>query len=127
MPLIRNFLGPATRPAWSTVTSAGIFRVPAVNGRFDCHYHDCNEYWLFFAGKGKATSEGQTFYIKAGDILATRAGDEHDIIEVYETLEAFWFEDATPAGGKVGHLHRSPEKAKGHAVPHLPLPPDFPT
>ena len=28
------------RPEWSKVTSAGIFRVPAKGGRFDCHFHD---------------------------------------------------------------------------------------
>ena len=68
----------------------------------------------------------QTFYVKVGDIVCTKAGDEHDIIEVYEYLEAFYFEDATPAVGRVGHLHRIADKAKGHPVPSLPIPKDFP-
>ncbi|MBE7560616.1 cupin domain-containing protein [bacterium] len=114
------------RPAWSGVTSAGIFRVPREGGRFDCHYHDCHEYWLIFAGKAKIMSEGREYYVKAGDIVCTKAGDEHDVLEVYEDLAGFWFEDATPPGGRVGHLHRDPEKAKGHAVRALPLPEDFP-
>jgi len=46
--------------------------------------------------------------------------------EVYEDLEGFWFEDATPAGGRIGHLHRDDVKAKGHPVPAKPLPEDFP-
>jgi len=108
------------------VTSAGIFRVPAAGGRFDCHFHDCNEYWLIFRGKAKVVTEGQTFYVKPGDIVCTKAGDEHDMTEVYEDLEAFWFEDATPAGGRVGHLHRDTNKAKGHPVAGLPVPEDFP-
>ena len=39
------------RPDWCDVTSAGIFRVQVGGRRFDCHYHDCNEYWLIFKGK----------------------------------------------------------------------------
>jgi mannose-6-phosphate isomerase-like protein (cupin superfamily) len=100
--------------------------MPTVGGRFDCHYHDCNEYWLIFKGRAKVVSEGQEYYVKPGDIVCTKAGDEHDLIEVYEDLEAFWFEDETAAGGRIGHLHCSEEKAKGHLVPAKSLPKDFP-
>ena len=65
-------------------------------------------------------TEGRAYYVKPGDIVCTKAGDEHDVVEVYEDLEAFWFEDVTPAGGRIGHLHRDADKAKGHPVPHLP-------
>ena len=129
MPIIRTrerAMERGNRPEWSGVTSAGIFRVMKADGRFDCHYHDCHEYWLVFSGKAKVLSEGQEFYVKPGDIVCTKAGDEHDVVEVYEDLEAFWFEDATPEGGRIGHLHRDPLKARGHAVPAKPLPPDFP-
>lgn len=129
MPVIRTSEQAMTRdnrPDWSGVTSAGVFRVPTNTGTFDCHYHDCHEYWLIFRGKVKVMSEGQTFYVKPGDIVCTKTGDEHDLLEVYEDLEAFWFEDVTPEGGRVGHLHRTPDKAKGHPVPTLPLPEDFP-
>jgi len=119
-------MGEGNRPEWSRVTSAGVFRIPREGGTFDCHYHDCDEYWLIFGGKAKILSEGEEFYIQPGDILCTRAGDEHDILEVYEDLEAFWFEDETPTGGRTGHLHKDPKKAKGHPVAHLPLPVDFP-
>ena len=129
MPVIRTsekMMSQGHRPAWSGVTSAGIFRVPAANGRFDCHYHDCHEYWLVFRGKAKVMTEGQTCYVKSGDIVCTKAGDEHDVLEVYEDLEAFWFEDVTPAGGRVGHLHLDAAKAQGHPVPSRALPEDFP-
>ena len=129
MPVIRTSektMGQGNRPEWSGVTSAGIFMVPVTNGRFDCHYHDCHEYWLIFRGKAKVMTEGQTFFVKAGDIVCTKAGDEHDVIEVYEDLEAFWLEDATPMGGRAGHLHRDADKAKGHPVPNLPIPKEFP-
>ena len=114
------------RPDWSQVTSAGVFRVTTDAGRFDCHYHDCDEYWLIFKGKAKVVSEGVEYYVKPGDIVCTKAGDEHDCIEIYEDLEAFYFEDATPEGGRTGHLHRDDVKAQGHEVPHKPPPTDFP-
>jgi mannose-6-phosphate isomerase-like protein (cupin superfamily) len=129
MPVIRTgerMMGPGNRPEWSGVTSAGIFRVPVEGARFDCHYHDCHEYWLVFRGKAKVSTEGQIAYVKPGDIVCTMAGDEHDILEVYEELEAFWFEDATLPGGREGHLHRDAEKAQGHLVAGRPVPEDFP-
>ncbi len=113
-------------PEWSTVTSTGIFRVARDGGRFDCHFHDCDEYWLLFRGKAKVRSEGRDYYVQAGDIVCTRAGDEHDVLEVYEDLEGYWFEDALIEGGRFGHLHRDPALAEGHAVVAADLPPDFP-
>jgi len=129
MPVISTLergLSPDNRPDWSDVTAAGIFRVPTEGGRFDCHFHDCDEYWLVFAGKAKVRSEESEFYVQRGDIVCTRAGDEHDVTEVYETLEAFYIEGATPQGGRVGHLHRNADFAAGHAVHYLALPADFP-
>lgn len=129
MPIIRTSeksMGPGNRPSWSGVTSAGIFRVSAQNGRFDRHFHDCDEYWLIFRGKARVMSEGCEFYVKTGDIVCTRAGDEHDVTEIYEEIEAFWFEGETPAGGRVGHLHKSTPLAQGHAVAAKPVPEDFP-
>ena len=129
MPIVRTSEQPlqaGNRPNWCSVTSAGVFRVPAEGGRFDRHFHDFHEYWLVFRGKARILSEGVEYYVKPGDIVCTHAGDEHDVLEVYEDLEAFWFEDPCPPEGRVGHLHRDPERAKGHPVPCLSLPPDFP-
>jgi mannose-6-phosphate isomerase-like protein (cupin superfamily) len=103
-----------------------MFRVPTEEGWFDRHFHDCHEYWLVYGGKAKVLSEGIEYYVKPGDIVCTEAGEEHDILEVYEDLEAFWFEDATPPGSRTGHLHRDPGLAQGHPVPCKPLPEDFP-
>ena len=129
MPVIRTSvksMGAGNRPDWSAVTSAGIFKVPTRDGMFDCHYHECHEYWLVFKGKAMVMSEGQTYYVKPGDIVCTQAGDEHDVLEVYEDLEAFYFEDRTPPGGRTGHLHKDKTKAERHPVPAKPVPADFP-
>lgn len=111
-------LSPEARPAWSDVTSAGTFRVEP-NGSFDLHYHDCDEYWLVFAGRASVLVGSKTYTVGPGDIVCTPTGTEHDVVGVYETLEAFWFEAATPPDGRIGHLHRTPEAAKGHEVPLL--------
>jgi mannose-6-phosphate isomerase-like protein (cupin superfamily) len=42
-----------TRPAWSRSTAVGILRVDSDHPRFDRHYHDCDEYWLIFAGTAR--------------------------------------------------------------------------
>jgi mannose-6-phosphate isomerase-like protein (cupin superfamily) len=115
--VVKNLWADA-RPSWSDVTSAGIFRVEP-NGRFDLHYHDCDEYWLIFAGRARVTVGPGTYEVGPGDIVCTPAGTEHDVIGVYSTLEGFWFEAATPEGGRVGHLHRTPAAARGHDVPLL--------
>jgi len=115
---IVQVISPERRPAWSDVTSAGVFRVEP-NGRFDRHYHDCHEYWLVFAGRAQVLVGERTYIVGPGDIVCTPTGTEHDVVAVAETLEAFWFEAATPPGGRIGHLHRTEEDAKGHDVPAL--------
>jgi mannose-6-phosphate isomerase-like protein (cupin superfamily) len=111
-------LSPEARPSWSDVTSAGTFRVEP-NGRFDRHYHDCDEYWLVFSGRARVLVGDRTYVVGPGDIVCTPTGTEHDVLAVSETLEAFWFEASTPAGGRIGHLHRTEEDAQGHDVPPM--------
>jgi quercetin dioxygenase-like cupin family protein len=116
--VVTQRLSPEARPSWSDVTSAGIFTVEP-NGRFDRHFHDCDEYWLVFAGRAQVTVGTRTYEVAAGDIVCTPAGAEHDVIGVTDTLNAFWFEGPTPADGRIGHLHKTPHDAEGHHVPLL--------
>ena len=99
MVIVRG-LSPDARPSWSDVTSAGVFRVEP-NGRFDRHYHDCDEYWLLFAGRAIVLVGSTTYEVGPGDIVCTPTGTEHDVVAVAETLEAFWLEGRTPEGGRV--------------------------
>ena len=117
--VVTRGLSPDARPTWSDVTSAGVFQVEP-NGRFDRHYHDCDEYWLVFAGNARVMVGAVTYDVVSGDIVCTRAGAEHDVVAVGQTLQAFWFEGPTPSGGRVGHLHRTSDDAHGHGVPPLP-------
>lgn len=121
MPVIRTgstAWDETSRPDWSTVTAAGRFHV-APGGSFDRHYHDCDEYWLVYQGRAMVFSEGVEYLVGPGDIVCTRAGDEHDVLAVSEELKAFFFEDAFPAGGRRGHLHRRPDLEQGHHVPAM--------
>ncbi|HEV2473393.1 MAG TPA: cupin domain-containing protein [Chthonomonadales bacterium] len=125
MPVVRTALKPlqeGNRPEWCTVTSAGIFRLQGEEVQFDRHYHDFAEYWLIFEGSAKILTEGVEHIVQPGDIVCTQAGEEHDILEIYGDFGAFWFEEPCPAGGRTGHLHRSPEAAAGHPVRRRSLP-----
>ena len=117
------------KPDWCQTPAAGYFRMPKEGGTHDCHYHDYNELYLVCHGKAKILNDGKEYYVKAQDIVCIKAGDEHDILEIYgeEEFELFWLYEPGPEGGRLGHLHRSPQKAQGHAVLAKPVPPDFPT
>ncbi len=71
---------------------------------FDNHYHDCDEYWIIFAGKGLAVSEGQFYEIGAGDCLATGMGHHHDFPRVFETIRGVYFETTLEGQKRLGHL-----------------------
>jgi mannose-6-phosphate isomerase-like protein (cupin superfamily) len=121
-------LGPETRPEWCQTPSAGFFRMSKEGGEHDCHYHEYNELYLISRGMAKIMNAGRHQYVREGDIVCIRAGDEHDILEVYgnEDLELFWLYEPGPDGARLGHLHRSPDREKSHPVPSKPIPTDFP-
>ncbi|WP_108249372.1 AraC family ligand binding domain-containing protein [Planctomonas deserti] len=117
---------PGERPEWSEIATIGRFAVPREGGRFDRHFHDDHEIWFIAGGRAKVLVGGEEHYVQSGDIVLTRAGDPHDVLEVYEDLWGFFTETGHPSGGRTGHLHRSETDAAGHDVPARPLPADFP-
>ena len=123
MPIIPpgSWLNPDNRPEWCEIGTIGRFTVAVEGGAFERHHHDDHEIWMFSEGKGKILVDGAEQYVQAGDIVLTRAGDIHDIVEVYETLRGFFTETGHPGGGRTGHLD-----GVSHPVPALPLPSDFP-
>jgi mannose-6-phosphate isomerase-like protein (cupin superfamily) len=82
---------------------------------FDSHYHDCDEYWIFFRGRGIAVSEGQHYPVGAGDCIATGMGHHHDLPQVFEPVEAVYFETTLQGEKRRGHLW---EHTHGPAHPH---------
>lgn len=115
-------------PAWSQLPSGGYFRMPKEGGDHDRHFHDFNELYLICSGKAKVLNAGVERYVKTGDLVCIRAGDEHDLLEIYgdEALELFWIYEPGPPDGTLGHLYRGPEAEAWHPVPAKPVPPDFP-
>lgn len=71
---------------------------------FDCHYHDCDEYWILFDGHGLAVTEGAFFEVSAGDCVATRRGCHHDFPLVFETVRGVYFETTLTGQKRRGHL-----------------------
>ena len=100
------------------VGGSGLFSVNANDGRedrgdktdyrketsFDCHYHDCDEYWIVFEGRGVAMSEGKLYEVAAGDNVATGAGHHHDFPIVHEPVRAVYFETTMEGRKRRGHL-----------------------
>lgn len=71
---------------------------------FDNHFHDCGEFWIIYEGKGKIATEGNINIIEAGNCVATKAGDHHDIIDVHETIKGVYFETSLTGQKRSGHL-----------------------
>jgi mannose-6-phosphate isomerase-like protein (cupin superfamily) len=71
---------------------------------FDSHYHDCDEYWILFEGRGIAISEGQSYEVGPGDCVATGMGHHHDFPQVFEPVKAVYFETTLQGQKRLGHL-----------------------
>jgi mannose-6-phosphate isomerase-like protein (cupin superfamily) len=91
-------------PPWSEVSKYGINTLSA-GDTVKAHFHDCNEFWIIVQGKGIATSENITYELGPGDMLMTKAGDEHSLI-VTEEMVAVYFYGVMPPEGRLGHLYR---------------------
>ncbi|MBC8401136.1 MAG: hypothetical protein H8E14_06570 [Candidatus Marinimicrobia bacterium] len=73
------------------------------NTRFDNHYHDCDEYWIIFQGKGTVVSEQVIYQVAPGDCVATRMGDHHDFPWVNDKIHGVYFETTMRGKQRGGH------------------------
>jgi mannose-6-phosphate isomerase-like protein (cupin superfamily) len=71
---------------------------------FDNHYHDCDEYWIIFEGRGVSASEGKLYEIGPGDCVVTGMGHHHDLPIVFEPIKAVFFETTLEGKKRHGHL-----------------------
>jgi mannose-6-phosphate isomerase-like protein (cupin superfamily) len=71
---------------------------------FDNHYHDCDEYWIIFAGRGVSVSEEKHYEVVPGDCIATGMGHHHDFPWVFEPVKAVYFETTIEGEKRRGHL-----------------------
>lgn len=76
----------------------------AKNHGLDNHFHDCDEYWIFYEGRGVAVTEGKFFEIGPGDCVVTGMGYHHDMAEVIEPTKGVFFETTMEGPKRPGHL-----------------------
>lgn len=117
-----------SRPDWARTPSVGFYSLEREGRLHDCHYHELNEFYLISRGKARILNGGQEYYVQQSDIVCIKAGDEHDILEVYgeEDLQLFYIYEWGSPEARLGHHHTSADKAALHPVPRKPLPEDFP-
>ncbi|MBV9672255.1 MAG: cupin domain-containing protein [Verrucomicrobia bacterium] len=94
----------AAFPEWGEISKYGINTLQ-VGDVVKLHFHDANEFWVIVSGKGNATSEGISYELGPGDILMTKAGDEHSLV-VTEEMVAVYLYGVMPPGGRFGYLFR---------------------
>ena len=71
----------------------------------EAHYHDCDEFVFMLEGRMLMRSEGVDHVVVPGDVLVTRMGDKHEIIEILEDTRYFWLEGQLRGERRHGHLH----------------------
>lgn len=107
MPLIggSNATSPTDEfPAWGLFSSkAGRKNIT------ELHYHDCDEFVFMIEGKCLMRSEGIIYTLEKGDVLVTRMGDEHELLEILEDTVYFWACDELKGEKRTGHQHRPKE------------------
>ena len=104
---------------WKSITGSGIFEVwnappPTCDTphdyekttRFDNHYHDCDEYWIFFEGECRVASEGKFYDVRPGDCLVTGMGWHHDVVSIEgdQRVKAVYFEGTLEGKKRNDHL-----------------------
>jgi mannose-6-phosphate isomerase-like protein (cupin superfamily) len=72
----------------------------------ELHFHDADEYVCMISGRICMRSEGILYDLVARDVLVTRMGDEHELLEVIEDTTYFWFTGPLRGACRSGHLHR---------------------
>ena len=104
MPIIQ---GPGVTEPSEEYTAWGLARFEAgLKNVTEMHYHDCDEFVFMVSGRVLMRSEGIDYTLGPGDVLVTRAGDEHQLMEILEDTVYFWAETELKGQKRPGHLHR---------------------
>ena len=78
----------------------------------ELHYHDCDEFIFMLEGRCVMQSEGILYTLEKGDVLATRMGDEHELLEILEDTVFFWLETELRGQKRSGHLYRDGQEGE---------------
>ena len=94
------------KPEWVYFSDWGVYRAPQ-GSSCEVHYHDCDEYWFVVEGKARVMTEGVEWEVGPGDVVATKKGDEHAVLEVLEDVMWVFVADELRGQKRRGHLHPS--------------------
>jgi mannose-6-phosphate isomerase-like protein (cupin superfamily) len=73
----------------------------------DLHFHDCDEAWVIVSGRHRVRCGKKEHLVGVGDIVWTRMGEEHQLIEVLEPpYGVVWLENELRGLKRPGHLVR---------------------
>jgi len=78
----------------------------------ELHHHDCDEFVFMVEGKCVMRSEGALYTLEKGDVLVTRMGDEHELVEILEDTTYFWLCSELRGEKRPGHLHRAEKEER---------------
>jgi len=71
----------------------------------DLHYHDCDEAWIIISGKHRVLCSDKEHIVTVGDIVWTRMGEQHQLLEVIEPpYGVVWLENELRGQKRGGHL-----------------------
>ncbi|MDQ7904647.1 AraC family ligand binding domain-containing protein [Phytohabitans sp. ZYX-F-186] len=93
------------RGTWSAISDANVFQARH-DVEVERHFHDFHEYWAIVHGSGPIETEGEWYDVHAGDLVATRMGDDHHMPAVEAAVEAVAIETEPHGLKRLGHLHR---------------------
>lgn len=71
------------------------------------HFHDADEFVFMLSGRMLMRSEGILYHVGPGDLLVTRMGDVHEVVEILEDTTYFWAEARLRGLQRKGHLDPS--------------------
>lgn len=74
------------------------------NTFFDNHYHDFDEYWIVWEGRGVVQTEGKLIEVEPGDCVCTGKGHHHDFPVVHELISSIALETELEGAMRTGHL-----------------------
>ena len=95
-----------SKPDRVSLSSYGVFTLKK-GQNIELHYHDCNECWLIIDGRARIVTEGVEYDVGPSDLVCTKMGDEHTILEIYnEEFRGIYLEDELNGKKRKGHLHR---------------------
>ena len=108
MPIIQ---GPRANAPTEEFPFWNIFRAKAGQKNITTlHHHDCDEFVFMIEGKCLMRSEGVLYTLQPRDVLVTRMGDEHELLEIIEDTTYFWMCGELRGQKRPGHLTREKKK-----------------